>query len=552
MPRVSWSLTGEETHGHPGDLMTIENQHEYDGPGSRVILWLVLLALAPSLVFANTTGITAIEELIGKGLSIPASGLSTVVDITSIATAPLILFSGHLADRVRQKPIYLIGIALFALGSVGSALAPNDVTLLVFRAIQGIGAGPVTALSLGLIVHRLGEDRRGVAIGVWGSGVGLGLAGGPLLGAWFAGVGSSGWQIFFWLLAVGAIALFAATFLGLPDVEGQSSAGHPIDTLGVVLSTVGVVGIVVGVTYGGTWGWTSLRILLSLCGGVVLLVIFAITQSRTRYPVLHISPFRVPAYSLVAIITVINLTVVIGMFVSIGLQLQVNLNSGSLTEGLRYLPFSALTLFLSPLFGRLVDRYGARPVLVGLELLAAAGLLWFAFAVPSSGPSYAWLVPGLLALGLSTAAGSPSTSTSLVGTRSRAEVGEASALNGTLVQIGAAIGAGVVVAVFASGYPTHLVEAIQALSLPPATAHAVLGAVASGHMPSGVSPQILMQVGGASHHAFAVALRPILLILAGLSAVACLMSFGVRFPTPAGSSVSPNDTAQALVGEDGL
>ena len=498
---------------------------------SQTAGWLGLLALAPFLVFVNTTGVTAIEELIGRGLSIPATGLVTVVDITSIATAPLILFSGHLADRYRQKPIYLAGIVLFVVGSLGSCVASGNLMLLIFRAIQGVGAGPVTALSLGLIVHRLGEDRRGLAIGTWGSGVGFGLAAGPLLGAWLAGVGSSGWRIFFGLLAAGGAVLFAVTLVALPDGDARTPTRDPIDVVGVIVSTLGVVGVVVGVTYGGSWGWTSWPVLVSLCGGVVALVIFAVSQGRTRFPVLHLEPFRRPAYPMVGVITVINLIVVIGTFVYVGLQLQVNLHNGSVAEGVRYLPFSALPLVLSPFFGRVVDRYGPRVVLVLLELLALGGLLWFAYAIPEASTEYGLLLPGLVALGLATAAGGPSTSTSLVGTRSRAEVGEASALNGTLVQIGAAIGSGVVVAAFTNGYPSHLVTSILNLHLSVATTHAVLGAIAAGHAPGGLAPQVAAGVGGATHHAFALALRPVLVALAALSAVACLLSLGVTFPS---------------------
>lgn len=500
------------------------------GPGMRAVGLLVLLALAPFLIFTNTTGITAIEELIGKGLSIPSSGLATVVDITSIATAPLILFSGHLADRLRQKPIYLTGIALFAIGSIGSALATGNTILLIFRAVQGIGAGPVTALSLGLIVHRLGEDRRGLAIGAWGSGVGLGLAAGPLLGAGLAGVGADGWRIFFWMLAGIAIILFVATWFGVPDRDTRTATRMPVDVVGTILSTAGVVGVVVGVTYGGTWGWTSAPVLVSLCGGAAVLLIFGVLQARTRFPVLHMAPFRVTAYSLVAVITVINLIVVIGTFVYIGLQLQVNLGSSSVDEGLKYLPFSVLPLLLSPLFGRMVDRFGPRPLLVTLELLSVGGFLWFIFAVSSSAPSYAILIPGMVALGLVTAMGGPSTSTSLVGTRDRAEVGEASALNGTLVQIGAAIGSGVVVAVFANGFAGNAVANILGLHLTASTSHAVLGALASGKPPVGIVPSVLVRVGGATHQAFAETLRPVLWALAALSGLACLLSLGVTFP----------------------
>lgn len=493
---------------------------------------LALLALAPFVIFVNTTGITAIEQLIGQRLSISSAGLTTVLDITSLTTASLILVTGRLADRLGRKTIYLVGIALFVVGSIGSAAATSDGMLLAFRALQGIGAGPVTALSLGLIAHRLGHERRGLAIGAWGSGVGLGLAAGPLLGAWLAGAGVDGWRWFFVLLAAVAAVILAGTWAVVDEPERTTSDGRSmrLDWPGTVLSVAGVVGVILGVTYGGTWGWGSAPILVNLIGGTAVLVLFVAWQARSRQPLLRLAPFRLPAYDLAAAVTVINLIIVIGVFVYVGLQLQVNLNVGSVAEGVRYLPFSALTLFLSPLFGRVVDRYGQRVLLLPLEIISVGGLLWFALAVPGSSPSYGWLLPGMIALGLATAAGGPSTSTALVATRPRKEAGEASGVNATLVQIGAAIGSGIVVATFASGFGTHLVADVLGLGLPKPAALGALKALGAHQLPSGLSGAQLARVFGATHDAFAQALKPVLFVLAGLAAVAAVLSLGIRFP----------------------
>lgn len=493
--------------------------------GSRRVLLLLVLALAPFVVFVNVTGITAIEELIGKGLNVTGSSLTTFVNVTSIATAPLILFSGHLADRFRRKPIYLWGALLFALGSLGTAVAQNVGEAIVARAIQGLGAGAVTALSLGLIAHRLGESRRGLAIGVWGSGVGLGLALGPIVGAGIAGSTSLSWRYFFGLLVVITLLIMLFTYLGVPDDETVGGSGTRLDGFGSLLAGLGIVGIVLGVTYGGSWGWTNAKILLALVGGVVVLLLFGIYEFRRPGGVIRVSAFAVPSYSLAGFVTIVNLIVVIAVFVYVGLQLQVNLHVTSLREGVYYLPFSALVLVLSPIFGRVVDRFGPRPVLICVELAATVGLLYLALVVPQSNGSYGLLVPGLVLLGLAAAGGAPATSTTLVATRPRSEVGEASAVNGTLVQIGSAIGAGVAVAIFSSHFPGALVAAVVGLHLGSAT-HSTLSAVASGQL-SHLPIPILLRVVSALHSAFSAALKPLLITLAVLSFLAGIASLRI-------------------------
>lgn len=481
---------------------------------------LLILALAPFVVFLNVTGITAMEELIGKGLTLTASQITTIVDATAIATAPLILLSGHLADRFGRKRIYMWGIAIFAVGSVGSGLAPDFSFMMISRIIQGFGAGVVTALSLGLITHQLGEHKRGLAIGVWGSGVGLGLAVGPI-----AGAAGSSWRYFFYLQAVIAIILLLGAGVRVASSQLLRSEGR-IDIVGAILSALGVVAIAIGVTYGGTWGWTSPNILLALIGGVIVLIAFGLYALRNPGGILRMSAFSVPSYTIASFITVINLIVVIATFVYVGLQLQVNLGITSLREGLYFLPFSVMVLLLSPFFGRLVDRLGARPILIGVETCAALGLLYFAAVVPTTNSSYVLLLPGMVLLGLA-AGGAPATSTTLVATRPRAEVGEASALNGTLVQIGSGIGAGVVVAVFVSGFPSHLAAGVLALHLAPSLTHNILGGMATHH-PYPVSAAVGAQLAGVAHRAFSISLRPVLYVLTGLSIIAGGIAFRIR------------------------
>jgi MFS family permease len=512
----------------------------------RVVLALGLLALAPFAVFANVSAVTAIEEAIGTRLRIGGSDLTLIVNITSITTAPLVLLGGHLGDRYGRKRAYLVGSLLFALASFGCALAGSFGVLVVARAAQGLGAGILTALSLSLIATLLGPQRRGLAIGAWGSGVGLGLAAGPLLGA---ALGSgSGWRWLFVVIGGATLVLWIGTLAVADEVKPVREGHWSFDLPGAVSSTAAVAAISVAFTYGASWGWSSGRTLGLLIGGVALVGVFALAEQRATLPLVRISAFAVPSYSAVAVITLINLVVVIGMFVFTGLELVVNLHKTSVDEGLLYLPFSAMVLALSWAFGRALDRLGPRVLLVAVEAMAAAGLFYLAATIVTAGPTYAAVLPGLVLAGLAAAAGGPSTASTLVHGQPPARVSEGASINGTLVQLGAALGAGIVAGVFGARYPHNLVAQVKALGLTPAQTGQALGALAHKLPPSGLAPAQLVRVLGATHVAFGDTLQGVLIALGVISVVALALSLRVRYDEiRTAASVTHDPLTQARV-----
>ncbi|HET8977473.1 MAG TPA: MFS transporter [Solirubrobacteraceae bacterium] len=495
-------------------------------PASRLIPALGILALAPFAVFANVTAVTAIEEQIGAHLHSSPSALTLIVNITSIATAPLILLSGHLGDRYGRKRIYLIGSLIFALASFLCAAAGSTGLLIVARGFQGIGAGILTALSLSLIATLLGPERRGLAIGAWSSGVGLGLAVGPLLGA--ALTGGAGWRWLFVVIGAATLVVWAGSLIATGEIKPVIDGRWSFDIAGTITSIAGVAAISVGATYASTWGWSSARTIVLLVSGVALFGLFALAERRAAVPLVRINAFSVPSYSVVAAITLINLVVVIGMFVFTGLSLAVNLGKSGVTDGLMFLPFSALLLLLSAAFGRLLDRVGPRPMLIGVEVAGAAGLFYLAAVVVTANPTYGALVPGLVLVGLSAAAGGPTTASTLVHGQPSTRIAEGASINGTLVQLGSAIGSGIVAGAFGANFAHHLVAQVSSLGLGPAKTGAALGALAHHQPPSGLSPAELGQVIGATHLAFGHTLQGVLIGLGVLSVIALVISFRVR------------------------
>lgn len=519
---------------------------------SRLVPALALLALAPFAVFANVTAVTAIEVPIGSALHSSASALTLIVNITSITTAPLILLSGHLGDRYGRKRMYLIGSLIFALASFLCAASGSPGLLVFARGLQGVGAGILTALSLSLIATLLGRERRGLAIGAWSSGVGLGLAVGPLLGA--ALTSGAGWRWVFVVIGAAALVVWLGSLVATQEVRSVMSGQWTFDVWGALTSVVAIAALSVGATYASSWGWSSARTIILLVVGVVLLGLFGVAERRAKVPLVRVNAFAIPSYSAVSAITLINLVVVIGMFVFTGLSLTVNLAKSGVTEGLMFLPFSGLLLVLSVLFGRLADRIGPRLMLIGVEIAGAAGMFYLAAAIITDQPTYGALIPGLVLVGLSAAAGGPTTASALVHGQPPSRVAEGASINGTLVQLGSAIGSGIMAGAFAANYGHHLVAQVKSLSLTPAQTGGALAALAQHRPPSGLAPSQLTRVIGAAHLAFGHTLQGPLIALGVLSLVALVISLRIRMSEmQAAASVTQDPLSEAaVVSEDTL
>lgn len=217
------------------------------------------------------------------------------------------------------------------------------------------------------------------------------------------------------------------------------------------------------------------------------------------------SAFRRRSFSLAAAIVVLELTWTIGSFVYVGLVLGADLHVGLLEVGLLYLPMTGTTVLLIPLVGRILDRVGFRPLLVLSGLCAGAGFLQVQFTAGNG--TYGPIVPGLVLLGIGAALAAPVQSAAIVEGVPGELAAQGSAINAAGVQVGAAIGAGLIVSVFGSRYG-------------PLAAHAARLAHALGpHNP---------RAGAAMHDAFAIAVQPAVIVLVvvafGCAAVAAGIS----------------------------
>ena len=397
---------------------------------------LALLATAQFVVVLDASVVNVALPSIGRDLGLSQEGLAWLVNAYVLAFGGFLLLGGRLADLLGRRRVFMGGFALFAVASFAGGLATDGTTLIAARALQGLGAAILSPAALSLVTTTFAEGaERNKALGVWGAVAAGGGAAGSLLGGVITQ--TLGWEWVLWInTPIGiAAALLAPTVL----LESKHSTGdRSFDALGALTVTGGLVAFVYGVIDGVQVEFVALA--------AVLLVAFAITESRTRNPLVPFAIFRSRSLTGATVTGVLMGGALIGLFFFATLYLQQVLHYGPLTAGLAFLPL-ALTIGASAgIAGQLSTKLGPKPVLVAGLVVQAAGLYWFSHVSADGSFLGDVLFPSLVvALGMGLAF-VPLTIAAMSGV-SEHEAGLASGLMATAQQIGQAVGLAVLTGV---------------------------------------------------------------------------------------------------------
>ena len=410
-------------------------------PTTRTLLPLAGAALAYSL--AQTMVIPALPELQQEFHAGPADAtwLLTAFLLTSSIATPLL---GRLGDMHGKEHWLLISLAIFGVGSLVAAVAGSLTVMIAGRAIQGAG-GAIFPLAIGIIRDEFPRDRVAPAIGTVSAMFGIGGGSGLVLAGLFVDHGSISW--IFWL-SVATTALAAlATWRWVPESPVRVRAR--IDWIGGALLSLTLLALLLPISEGNSWGWTSGRVLALFVAAAVFAVVWAWWELRVVDPLVDLSLMRErPVWTTNVAACAIGFAM-FGSFVLVPQFVQTPARAGygfgaSVTEsGLFLLPSALLMLFAGPLSGRLGARYGSRVPL-------ALGAL-------SSGLSYAWLAAfhsaridiylSSVLLGLGVGLALAAMANLVVEAVPPDVTGVASAINAIMRTIGGAIGAQVAAAI---------------------------------------------------------------------------------------------------------
>jgi EmrB/QacA subfamily drug resistance transporter len=373
---------------------------------------------------------------IKESLDVSDKDLQWVVTAYAISFGGFLLLGGRAADLLGRRRMFMVGIALFSVASLGCGLANSIAFLIAARAVQGLGGAIISPATLSIITTTFEEGaERNKALGIWGAIGGVGAAAGVL----FGGILTKylGWEwIFFVNVPVGAVVLA----LTRPIVRESRIAGlHGFDFPGAATITSALALLVYAISKAPDVGWGSARTILLLIASVALFASFIVIEMRSAAPMVPFRIFREGTVTGANVTGFLIGAVIFSNFFLLTLYVQQVLGYSALKAGLTFLATAGTTIPVAGLAQALVTRIGVRPVLVAGMAFLTGGMVWYA-QLPVHGDFVSDLLPGYLMVGVGLAfAFVPVSIAALAGVR-HDEAGLASGLINTSQQIGGALG----------------------------------------------------------------------------------------------------------------
>jgi EmrB/QacA subfamily drug resistance transporter len=402
----------------------------------RKWLALALLCAVQFMVVLDIAIVNVALPSIQVDLGFSQQDLQWVLSAYALAFGGFLLLGGRTADLLGRRRIFVAGTILFSLGSLLCGLAWSDEALIGARAIQGLGAAAITPAALAILVTTFTEGReRNIALGAWGAVGGFGAAAGVLFGGILTDLLSWEW-IFFVNIPVGVAALVLTPLL---LSESRDARGQGFDVAGAVLVTAGLSALVLGVTQGRDWGWSSGVTIGVFAAAAALLAAFVAWELRVRDPLVPFSIFRLQTLTAANVAGFILGTALFAMFLMLTLYMQQVLGYSPIETGFAYLAVAGTAVIWANVAAVAVNRVGVKPALIFGMTLLTAGLVYFT-QVSVGGSYWTDLFPGFLIIGLAIPfAFVPISIAAFAGTRQQ-EAGLASGLMNTSQQIGGAVG----------------------------------------------------------------------------------------------------------------
>ncbi len=374
----------------------------------------------------------------------PRSSLAWVVTGYSIVFGSLLVIAGRTADRLGSRRVFFTGLGVFCTGSALSALSPSVGLLVAGRVVQGVGAAALLPASLALLLGAFPRERRSQVVALWGGIGALAVATGPSFGALL--ITGFGWRSAFYVnLPIGVVAWLVGRRV-LERSPGSGETASP-DYAGVALVSLGLAALVLAISQGPSWGWSSPRVVASFALFVLLGAVFVRRSLRHREPVLDFALFRSRSFSLANVATLLYSMGFFALLLGNILFLTGVWHYSILMAGLAITPGPLVVAVVAGPAGRLAARYGFRPVLLTGFAFFAAGLAWYVTRIGLRHDYLGVWLPGTLIVGLGIGLTFPVLSAAAVSSLHPARFAVGSAVNQTARQVGGAIGVAVLVVI---------------------------------------------------------------------------------------------------------
>ena len=377
-------------------------------------------------------------------LHLAPAGLEWVVSAYALALAALIPFGGALGDHFGRKRVFIAGVVVFTLASAGCALSVSGGMLIGFRVVQGIGGAVMSSLTLSLISEAYPPEARAGPIGLWAAVSGLAVAGGSVVGGLLLSVFP--WSSIFWVNV--PIGVLTVVISAVAVAESREPVPRPFDSMGVALSTSGLLLLTFGFVYSADATWGSPVVGVCVGAGVVVLAAFWVWEHKAAAPMVPPPLLRTPSFGRACAVYLLAYLAFSGFIYYVTLFFQ-NIEGWSpLRTGLSWL-FFCIPYFLVAQMGKWVERRLPVASAVGWGcLIAAAGVVGMSRLTTAT--PFVWAAACYVLVGVGFALMVPATSTAAMASVPEGSSGIGSGLFNACRQIGTAMGLAILGSIGAS------------------------------------------------------------------------------------------------------
>jgi EmrB/QacA subfamily drug resistance transporter len=492
-----------------------------------------------------------------------------VVNAYTLGLAVLLITAGRLGDLVGKKNLFVTGVTVFTLASLACGLSQDPGQLIAFRAVQGIGAALLLPQTLSMIADVFPDEKRGVALGIWGTVAGLASVAGPSLGGLL--VTKLNWRwIFFVNVPIGVLAI-VASFMFMPNAV--RTVKHRFDIPGVALTTVALFLLAFGLIEGQKYSWNG-AIWGTIAAGVVVLAVFLVYQrgQQDNEPLVPFVLFKDRNFSVVNFVGIAVSFGVVGLLLPLTIYLQSVLGFSALKAGGVLVPMAVGSMLTAGPSGVIAEKFGGKYILMGGLLAYIGGVFWIVETV-KVGQSWTGLIAPVVIVGAGMGCTFTPMATEVMRNVPPRLTGAASGVNNALRQVGSVMAGAVIGAVLQNQLASSLKDqaAQRAGSVPAgyraqfvrnfddAGKHLEVGGQSSSAMkfptsvPADIAHRIQDAAGAVFGHGFVDAMKPTMYVPMAVLAVgvlACLIIVGPNKSAAGAPAGAPAPDAAAGAGTD--